>query len=716
MNASQGVGGEGEGLLVEEGLVPLLEHLRIQPNAFQKGLNKGGVALVTSLRWKKYEKAQHTVQWTMNRRLDNIIWRAWQLHYMCGRQTKYIEFAEVDSEIEAQSMSYPILEGHTDQETIMNVTSGYQSWRKFWKNRISQVQAQREKAQEALASGVAMEGIGLRLDSSFSDQMFLDAWNMTDLELGNISELMDTIPDTLFTTLPSATTNKGMMDLDLNQAITGEYIQTRYGSTLLRGVASTSYHDFISSQLTEQPLYPGLISRGTSSVNQQANAQFMDPNIDNRRNTQIERVRKRDSFEVRSSPYNPSRTKGHTWHKDSSHENMDMLQMTMGQLEPRQDHSQPPTPESLHSGTAQEDFDRGVHTFSQGQGTALSKHASAESMNHRSPYIHTGPVKAEATAVTPPSAAMGDKVEWMLGADTSDEEDKEEEYDDVTTTAAEAKRTAHILAEQKRRNNIRMGFEELQRTIPSLQAKAPNQKISKAMILQRSIEHVQMLEMQRQQLSEEATHLRNEISVLQLSMSQLQSLPPKGRQSDTEYRTADRLFHDYMQTNGTDLKFLVFHLMFESLLQSFNQTVVVDRPETMGVSFTTWYINNCSGHKLRECAAIAMHKLAQRLFPQPVTPQGTLNGSGRVNYDAATAAALATFAQANQAGGRTGMLSSNEARTGMQSSPSPLSLQMPGTMAFNFNPQLPQHSQGNQLGMLSRSLSYPSLQPANIPK
>eukprot|EP00123_Amoebidium_parasiticum_P010488 comp20140_c0_seq2/m.24891 comp20140_c0_seq2/g.24891 ORF comp20140_c0_seq2/g.24891 comp20140_c0_seq2/m.24891 type:complete len:136 (-) comp20140_c0_seq2:82-489(-) len=69
-------------LRVEESLVPLLTKLRIQTTE-QKGLIGGGVALVRPPRWKKYEKAKHTMTWMDKRRLDNIIWRAWHLHCTC---------------------------------------------------------------------------------------------------------------------------------------------------------------------------------------------------------------------------------------------------------------------------------------------------------------------------------------------------------------------------------------------------------------------------------------------------------------------------------------------------------------------------------------------------------------------------------------------------------------------------------------------------------
>lgn len=74
----------------------------------------------------------------------------------------------------------------------------------------------------------------------------------------------------------------------------------------------------------------------------------------------------------------------------------------------------------------------------------------------------------------------------------------------------EHRRVCHINAEQKRRCNIKNGFDTLRQILPSVSQNA-NTKISKAAMLQKAAEHIRQLKHDQQQKREECEQLKQEI-------------------------------------------------------------------------------------------------------------------------------------------------------------------------------------------------------------
>ena len=83
-------------------------------------------------------------------------------------------------------------------------------------------------------------------------------------------------------------------------------------------------------------------------------------------------------------------------------------------------------------------------------------------------------------------------------------------------------------AEQKRRCTIKNGFEYLRTLIPSL-SQTPNVKISKAALLAKGAEHVQMLSAEKETLGREVDQLRKSVDDLSDDISHYQlQLPSAG--------------------------------------------------------------------------------------------------------------------------------------------------------------------------------------------
>ena len=77
----------------------------------------------------------------------------------------------------------------------------------------------------------------------------------------------------------------------------------------------------------------------------------------------------------------------------------------------------------------------------------------------------------------------------------------------------EHRRVCHINAEQKRRCNIKNGFDTLRAILPSI-SQNTSTKISKAAMLQKAAERIRALKVERQQQQEEYDHLKQQIESL----------------------------------------------------------------------------------------------------------------------------------------------------------------------------------------------------------
>ena len=81
----------------------------------------------------------------------------------------------------------------------------------------------------------------------------------------------------------------------------------------------------------------------------------------------------------------------------------------------------------------------------------------------------------------------------------------------------EQRRVWHIHAEQKRRYNIKSGFDMLFSLIPQLKDN-PSIKVSKAAMLQKGAEYIRTLKYERNQLADEIDNLKAQIKSLDSSL------------------------------------------------------------------------------------------------------------------------------------------------------------------------------------------------------
>ena len=78
----------------------------------------------------------------------------------------------------------------------------------------------------------------------------------------------------------------------------------------------------------------------------------------------------------------------------------------------------------------------------------------------------------------------------------------------------ERRREAHTAAEQKRRDAIKKGYDSLQELVPTCQqTDASGHKVSKAVVLQKSIDYIQYLAVQKKKQETDLNSLRKEVCI-----------------------------------------------------------------------------------------------------------------------------------------------------------------------------------------------------------
>ncbi|XP_023274078.1 carbohydrate-responsive element-binding protein-like isoform X1 [Seriola lalandi dorsalis] len=165
----------------------------------------------------------------------------------------------------------------------------------------------------------------------------------------------------------------------------------------------------------------------------------------------------------------------------------------------------------------------------------------------------------------------------------------------------ETRRITHISAEQKRRFNIKLGFDTLHNLVTTLSSQ-PSIKISKATTLQKTAEYISKMQQERAQLHEEAQRLREEIQVLNSAINACQQqLPATGvpitRQRFDHMR---QKFREYVQAQTLqNWKFWIFSIIIEPLFESYNGMVSTASVEDLCRSTLSWMDQHCSLPALR---------------------------------------------------------------------------------------------------------------------
>ncbi|CAL1298540.1 unnamed protein product [Larinioides sclopetarius] len=174
-------------------------------------------------------------------------------------------------------------------------------------------------------------------------------------------------------------------------------------------------------------------------------------------------------------------------------------------------------------------------------------------------------------------------------AHNTDDEDSDQKS---TLSYKERRREAHTQAEQKRRDAIKRGYEDLQSLVPTCQQQdsISSYKLSKATILQRSIDYIQFLLQQKKKQDDELNALRKEVVALQIMKANYETIVKvhQSQPSQNSNKVSD------------EMKFQVFQAVCDSLFQSFNSSISVANFGELSACVFSWLEEYCKPQTLQE--------------------------------------------------------------------------------------------------------------------
>lgn len=187
--------------------------------------------------------------------------------------------------------------------------------------------------------------------------------------------------------------------------------------------------------------------------------------------------------------------------------------------------------------------------------------------------------------------------------------DDDEEGDSKSSPLSykERRREAHTQAEQKRRDAIKKGYDTLQELVPTCQqTDISGYKLSKATVLQRSIDYIQYLQQQKKKQEDERNALRKEVVALRIMQTNYEQIV-KAQQSQpghTETRISD------------EVKFSVFQVIMEQLFLTF-RNVSVNNFTELSAGVFSWLEEYCKPQTLKDMVLRVLQRHNSLMRDQP---------------------------------------------------------------------------------------------------
>lgn len=215
-------------------------------------------------------------------------------------------------------------------------------------------------------------------------------------------------------------------------------------------------------------------------------------------------------------------------------------------------------------------------------------------------------------------------VEDLINQNTS----RSRSSDGERTQYREHRRVCHINAEQKRRCNIKNGFDTLQSLLPgggatsgsgngsgsSASSHGKSSDVSKAAMLHRGAEFIRQLRQERQQQQEEMDQLKQNIETLNAAISGCQALlpangAPVSRQRNNRMR---EMFDDWVRVRTLqNWKFWIFSILIQPLLESYSTALSAATYEDLWQNVLNWVDQYCSLIALRPVVFNSLRNLSK---------------------------------------------------------------------------------------------------------
>eukprot|EP00731_Ephydatia_muelleri_P014135 Em0007g1445a len=233
-----------------------------------------------------------------------------------------------------------------------------------------------------------------------------------------------------------------------------------------------------------------------------------------------------------------------------------------------------------------------VNRFATGQGSNASSRAGSETSPAASPNAgstiaptfsqHNAPRDSSTLMQTADSNDEQPFVYFTTGDD--DDADLGEDMESTGLT----KKDLHTLNEQKRRDVIKQGYAQLGDLVPS--CRSTGAKLSRAAVLQRTIDYVVHLQSQADKHQDQLEQLEREVQALRIMRDNYAQIAQTSR--DSEDSGADSQVPD-------DVKFQVFQGIADQLFPSFNSSISVTNFDTLSSCIINWLEEYCKPQLLR---------------------------------------------------------------------------------------------------------------------
>ncbi|EDW81275.1 max-like protein X [Drosophila tropicalis] len=170
-----------------------------------------------------------------------------------------------------------------------------------------------------------------------------------------------------------------------------------------------------------------------------------------------------------------------------------------------------------------------------------------------------------------------------------------------TLSYKERRREAHTQAEQKRRDAIKKGYDSLQELVPRCQpSDSSGYKLSKALILQKSIEYIGYLNQQKLKQEDESSALQKEVTALRIIQN--------GYENMLQHQQSNPGPEEARVTE--EAKFQVFQAILEEMFDTF-QHIPMDNFKQLTTGVIPWLEEHCKPHILRNILSRTLQQMAQ---------------------------------------------------------------------------------------------------------
>jgi len=175
-------------------------------------------------------------------------------------------------------------------------------------------------------------------------------------------------------------------------------------------------------------------------------------------------------------------------------------------------------------------------------------------------------------------------------------------------TYKDRRREAHTHAEQRRRDAIKKGYDALVDIVPTCQQSesVSSTKLSKATVLQRSIDYVQFLVQHKKKQEEDLEKKRKEVMALKIMLANYEHIVKATQNTPTAGESEI----------PEEIKFRVFQQFMDNLFLSFNSSISVNNFAELSACVFNWLEEYCKPQVLKEVMHASAHHASMDYRPQ----------------------------------------------------------------------------------------------------